>query len=116
MCPLRNGAIAPAPRSRRPRPNHDDALFGANYTTRGNPTEVQRWVNGSSYLTTKLSYDTTGNIVQETDPAGNVTKFRYTDAFYSDNGANPPQGQRKHFMHAVKGSLFIAFFGSDVVM
>jgi RHS repeat-associated protein len=71
--------------------NHDDVGHGTSYTTRGNPTQIQRWVSGTSYLTTQLFYDTTGNIVKEIDPANNATTYGYADAFYQDNGANPPQ-------------------------
>jgi RHS repeat-associated protein len=70
--------------------NHDDTNFGGSYTMRGNPTQIQNWVSGSTYLTTQLCYDTTGQVTQETDPAGNITKYFYTDQFYSDNGSNSP--------------------------
>jgi RHS repeat-associated protein len=68
--------------------NHDDTDFGSGYTTRGNATQVQNWVAGSSYLTTRLCYDTTGQVTQQTDSNGNVTTFSYSDHFYSDNGTN----------------------------
>jgi RHS repeat-associated protein len=68
--------------------NHDDTDFGTNYTTRGNPTQIQRWVSGSTYLTSQLCYDMTGQVTQETDPKGNVTKYTYGDKFYYDNGTN----------------------------
>lgn len=70
--------------------NHDDANFGQNYTTRGNPTVVKRWVSGSTYLTTSLSYDTTGQLVQGVDPAGNKKTYSWNDAFYTDNGSGAP--------------------------
>jgi hypothetical protein len=66
--------------------NHDDTDFGSGYTTRGNPTKIQNWVSGSTYLTTQLCYDTTGQVTQQTDPKGNVTTYGYTDQFYSDYG------------------------------
>jgi RHS repeat-associated protein len=68
--------------------NHDDTNFGGGYTTRGNATQVQNWVSGSTYLTTQLCYDTTGQVTQQADPKGNVTTYSYTDQFYSDNGTN----------------------------
>lgn len=71
--------------------NHDDSAFGVSYTTRGNPTQIQHWVSGTNFLTTLLSYDTTGNVTKRTDPAGNVLTYGYTDAFYNDSGTNPPQ-------------------------
>jgi RHS repeat-associated protein len=71
--------------------NHDDTDFGKNYTTRGNPTSIQRWVAGTTYLTTQLCYDTTGQVTAQVDPASNITGYSYADAFFNDTGANPPQ-------------------------
>jgi RHS repeat-associated protein len=70
--------------------NHDDGNFGGTYTTRGNPTQVANWVSGSQYLTTQLTYDTTGQVTQVLDPKLNSTTYSYTDRFYSDNNNNPP--------------------------
>lgn len=74
--------------------NHDDTNFGSSYTLRGNPTQIQRWVSGTTYLSGSLYYDTTGQIVQSTDPAGNSIGYSYNDNFYTDAGdgpSNPPQ-------------------------
>ncbi len=70
--------------------NHDDTDFGVTFTARGNPTKLSNWVSGSQYLNTSLSYDTTGQITQTSDPKANITTYGYADKFYSDNGANPP--------------------------
>jgi RHS repeat-associated protein len=78
--------------------NHDDTNFGTSYTTRGNPTQISRWVSGTSSgatcgstcLTTALSYYTTGQVIQALDPNNNATTYSYADSFYSDNGADPP--------------------------
>lgn len=70
--------------------NHDDGNFGSGYTARGNPTQIQKWVSGSTYLTTQYCYDTTGQITEQIDPAGNTTGYGYADNFYNDNGSNPP--------------------------
>lgn len=70
--------------------NHDDTHFGTGYTTRGNPTQVSRWVSGSTYVTTSLSYDITGQIIKTVDPALNGTTYSFADKFYDDNGADPP--------------------------
>jgi RHS repeat-associated protein len=70
--------------------NHDDTNFGTSYTARGNATQISRLVSGSSVLTTAISYDTTGQIVQVLDPQQNATSYFYTDVFYNDNGADPP--------------------------
>ena len=48
--------------------NHDDTGYGTSNTLRGNPTQIQRWVSGTTYLSSSLSYDTTGQLVQATDP------------------------------------------------
>jgi RHS repeat-associated protein len=76
--------------------NHDDTNFGVSYTARGNPTQISQWVSGSttsssSYVTTVLSYDTTGQVIQSQDPKGNVTTYSYADVYYTDDGDDPPQ-------------------------
>ena len=70
--------------------HHDTTNFGTGYTLRGNPTVTQNWESGSTYLSTTFSYDITGQVRTRTDPNGNATNFSYTDAYYSDNGSNPP--------------------------
>ncbi len=42
-------------------------------------------------LSTTLTYDTTGQVRQVTDPKSNVTTLSYTDSFFHDNGSNPAQ-------------------------
>lgn len=77
--------------------NHDDSGFGTSNTTRGNPTAIQRLlVSGATCPSTNclqisLTYDTTGQVRSVTDPNGNATSISYTDAYFADNGANPPQ-------------------------
>ncbi len=70
--------------------NHDDLSFGTTNTARGNQTQISQWVSGSSVLMTQFGYDTTGQVTQRTDPAGNVTAFSYVDNFFTDNGMDPP--------------------------
>ncbi len=70
--------------------NHDDQSYGSNQLVRGNPTSVSQWVSGSQYVTTHMTYDTTGQVVSSTDGNGNVTKYDYTDAYYVDNGTSSP--------------------------
>jgi RHS repeat-associated protein len=68
-------------------PNHDDAHFGTGMTYRGNLTQTQRLVSGTSnFLTSSLSYDTTGQIRVSTDAKGNQTSFDYANNFYDDPG------------------------------
>ncbi len=69
--------------------NHD-TTYGTSYLTRGNATQISKWVAGTTYLTTYLSYDTTGQVIQAYDPNLNKTTYSYTDSFYDDNGADPP--------------------------
>lgn len=68
--------------------NHDDSNFGSAYTTRGNLTQVQRLVSGSSYLTMTYCYDTTGQVTQTVDSAGNATQYGYADSFFNDTGSD----------------------------
>lgn len=68
--------------------HHDDTNFGTGYTARCNPTSISKLVSGSTYLTTSMTYDTTGQVRSVTDPKGNATTLDYSDNFYNDNGNN----------------------------
>ncbi len=70
---------------------HNDTSYGVGYTTRGNLTEVQNLVSGSTYLISLATYDETGQMLTTTDPANNTSTFSYSDNLYIDNGSNPPQ-------------------------
>lgn len=70
--------------------HHDDTNFGVGYTTRCNPTSISQLVGSSTYITTSMTYDMTGEIRSNTDANNNTTTLSYTDSFYSDNNANPP--------------------------
>lgn len=70
--------------------NHDDASYGTALTVRGNPTSISRWISGSNYATTQMSYYMTGQLFQLTDPNLNTTTYNYGDNMYVDNGASPP--------------------------
>jgi RHS repeat-associated protein len=51
-------------------------------SARGNLTSVNRWNNvTNSSFTTKNQYDDTGNVLQITDPLGNLTTYSYLDAW-----------------------------------
>lgn len=69
--------------------NHDDTNFGTGNTARGNATQVQDWVSGTSYLTINLSYDTLGNVLQLTDPNDHITQYTWADNYYNDTGGTP---------------------------
>ena len=66
--------------------NHDDTNYGTSNSVRGNVTQIQRLISGSTYLTTSMTYDMTGQVRTTTDSNGNVTQYDYTDNFYTDPG------------------------------
>jgi RHS repeat-associated protein len=70
---------------------HNDASYGTSYTTRGNLTQTQSLVSGTTYLTSTATYDTTGQRLKVTNPAGNSTSYTFSDVYYTDNSSNPPQ-------------------------
>lgn len=49
--------------------------------SRGNLTTVTQLVSGTNTLSTTFTYDDAGNVLTNTDPAGNVVSFDYTDNF-----------------------------------
>jgi RHS repeat-associated protein len=72
---------------------HDDGNYGTAYTSRGNPTQIQKCTvmpSCSSPLQTKLTYDTTGQVRSVQDSALNTTSFSYTDNFFNDAYGGPP--------------------------
>lgn len=85
--------------------HHDDANFGTANTIRGNLTQVQRWVSGTSYLTTTMAYDITGQMVSRTNPRGHTQSFSYADNFYTD--ANPPVNPPAAFTPAAPTNAFL---------
>lgn len=61
-----------------------DPLFFILSQTRGNLSQVNRWLHGTSsdrFLSTHNVYDAVGNVVSSTDPKGNPSSFDYTDHF-----------------------------------
>jgi len=64
-------------------PQHDDVTYGANNLIRGNVTQVQRLVSGSTYLTSTATYDMTGQVKTATDWKANLTTFIYTGCCYN---------------------------------
>jgi RHS repeat-associated protein len=71
---------------------HDDTHYPTTYTYRGNATEVQQLVSGTSnYLNTYKTFDMTGQVVTSTDSNTNSTSFGYADNFFTDGGdaSNP---------------------------
>jgi len=71
--------------------HHDDTNFGVGDTVRGNLTQTQYLVSGTSnYLSMSRTYDTTGQMRSVIDSAQNSTLFSYADNFFTDNGNSPP--------------------------
>ena len=72
--------------------NHDDTNFGSGLIYRGNLTQIQRLVSGTSnYLTKSMTYDITGQMRSETDWNNNGATYSYADNYYNDGGdsSNP---------------------------
>ncbi len=62
-----------------------DSGFTTSYTTRGNATQVDRWLNssGSSLVSSWAQYDIAGNVVKAIDAKGYATIFDFSDRFGS---------------------------------
>jgi len=68
-----------------------DTTYGTSKTVRGNATLIQNLVAGSTFVSSSAAYDITGQHVSDTDSNGNVTSYRFSDNYFTDNGQNPPQ-------------------------
>lgn len=62
--------------------------YGTSYTARGNVTTVSKLINGSTYATSHVCYDTLGNVTQAIDANGNATTFDYTDSWSSGGSSS----------------------------
>lgn len=59
---------------------HDDTNYGANFTTRGNPTTITyTGTNVTNPIVVHKCYDTLGNVMQVVDGNGNATRYSYAD-------------------------------------
>ncbi len=71
--------------------NHD-TNFGPSYTIRGDLTQTQRLISGtSSYLTKSMTFDTAGQLRSETDWSNlstHTTSYSYADSYVNDNTTN----------------------------
>jgi RHS repeat-associated protein len=93
--------------------HHNDSSYGTGNTVRGNLTEVQQLVSGTSnYLNTFKSYDITGQAPTSTDSNGNITTYSYTDNFFTDSGNNatptastPPAPTNAYLTKVTQGAL-----------
>ena len=97
--------------------HHDDTNYGSGVTFRGNLTQVQKLVSGTStFLTTSKAYDTTGNVTTSTDSNNNPTTYIYTDNFFTDSGDGsspvpftPPAPTNAYPKSVTQGSLVNTF-------
>jgi len=70
--------------------NHD-TNFGPSYTFRGDLTQTQRLIAGSSYLTKSMKYDSAGQLLSATDwsnLSAHTTTYSYVDNYVNDNLSN----------------------------
>jgi RHS repeat-associated protein len=70
--------------------NHD-TNFGPSYTFRGDLTQTQRLIAGSSYLTKSMTYDSAGQLISATDwsnLSSHTTSYSYADSYVNDNLSN----------------------------
>lgn len=96
--------------------HHDDTHYGVANTTRGNLTQLQELISGSTYATSSDLYDTTGQVLSAMDPDHNPTTYSYSDNFFKDGGdtlnpiAYPPPSPTNAFVHtATFGGLTTTF-------
>jgi hypothetical protein len=85
--------------------HHDDTNFGTGNTVRGNATQVKRWVSGTTYLVTGMTYDTTGQRLTLTNPRGHTHTYSYADVFFVD--ASPPVNPPTSFNPGVTTNAFV---------
>ncbi|HEY2113515.1 MAG TPA: RHS repeat-associated core domain-containing protein, partial [Candidatus Angelobacter sp.] len=56
---------------------------------RGNLTSVNQWLNtNNTFLTSRFTYDDTGNMLTQTDPGGHQIQFSYADNFFDGINRN----------------------------
>ena len=97
--------------------HHNDSTYGTGNTTRGNLTQVQRLISGTSnYLATSKTYDTTGEVLTSNDSNGNQTLYSYADNFFKDSGDSsnpvlftPPAPTNAYPTTITQGSLMSTF-------
>ncbi|HWR16060.1 MAG TPA: hypothetical protein VN577_14630 [Terriglobales bacterium] len=79
-------------------------------------TQVDRWVSGTIYLSTRMAYDATGRVTSVIDPRNNpayATTYTYTDNFFNDNGQNPPTATSPATTHAYPTSITRPLIGTE---
>jgi RHS repeat-associated protein len=85
--------------------SHDYTHFSTSNLLRGNSTQIQNWRNtDNTFLSTYNYYNDAGDLVQVTDPKGNITKFDYTDSWYQNTCA-PASGSALAFVTKTTNAL-----------
>jgi RHS repeat-associated protein len=62
------------------------ATYTTSYVTRGNVTQVTKWVLPSTQISMRTQYDIAGNVVGTTDALGRTSLIDYTDRFGTPDG------------------------------
>jgi RHS repeat-associated protein len=98
--------------------HHNDSSYGTGNTVRGNLTEVQNLVSGTSnYLNIFKTYDITGQVSTSTDSNGNITMYSCSDNFFTDIGntstptAFSPPGPTNAYLTTVTQGALVTKFG-----
>jgi RHS repeat-associated protein len=61
---------------------HDYTNYNTTFNTRGNLTQIKRWIKSSNtWLASEKHYDDLGNVVLTKDPLLHSTTFAYTDSY-----------------------------------
>src|SRR5215472_1393429 len=85
---------------------HDYVNFSTSNTLRGNPTQVAHWLNTTGgTLNTTNAYNDVGNLIQTTDPNGNVTSFGYADNYANGSPAQPTSAFPTQITHPVTNNV-----------
>jgi RHS repeat-associated protein len=89
-----------------------DTTYGTSYTVRGDLTQIQRLIDGTNYLTTKMAYDMTGQVTSSTDSNSNATTYSSADCYKNDNGTSSPSSTSPAATNAYITSVQTALSGS----
>lgn len=80
-------------------------IASANYLTRGNVTQTQRWLSSNgTWLPTTNQYDDAGNVLKTLDPMNNPTGFSYTDG-WGNTACVPSSGHAAAYLTSVTNAL-----------
>lgn len=54
---------------------YDNLVFGS--VAKGNPTKIEQWIGGTTWIDTEKSYNSYGLVTQERDPREKITTYTY---------------------------------------